>query len=191
LPRNDAEHLLYPFARRRRDLVADIPPHVVAPETAAGPLVRAAAAAIQQPARASAPTSTIVLALIPAAAPCSPVSSPPTLRTASRWRLLSEHPGPAPRAGRRRVRGVREERLGDIGDAALEGHFAPRCVLGDEVCFCAHHVQDHVVAEVIPYFIEPASHFHEGGLVDDGVDEDYGGGAAVVELLLLGVSSCG
>lgn len=174
LPRHDAEDLLDALAALGADLVARVPPGLLAPE-ARGALGRRAArlGGGGLAGREEATPAAVV------------VVSPKAPERAARGR--------APRQGRREVaargggrgrRGVAEARgevLGDVVDAALEGDLALGGLAGDDVGLGADNVQDDVVGQVAAQFGEPGAHVGEGLGVGDGVAEDAGVGASVIE----------
>jgi len=76
---------------------------------------------------------------------------------------------------------ARRKVLGDIGDAALKRHLATRRLAGNEIGFGADNVQNNVTWEVVAKLSEPKTHVYKGLGVIDGVAENAGVGAAVVE----------
>lgn len=91
------------------------------------------------------------------------------------------HEGRGRGGGRRRRAEARGQVLGDVGDAALKGDLALGGVARDDVGLGADDVQDDVGGEVAAELGQPEAHFGEGLGVRDGVAEDAGVGAAVVE----------
>lgn len=158
LPRHDTKDLLDALARLRTDLMATVPADVLTPEATAALTARAARAVQRQAVR----------------------SQKVTVAREGGGALARRDA--AGRRGRgRRGRERRVQVLGDVGDAALEGHGAAGGVLGDEVGLGADDVQDDGLAELLAQVGQPAAHVAEAVLVGDAVAQDAGVGAAVVE----------
>lgn len=73
------------------------------------------------------------------------------------------------------------EVLGNVGDAALERDLARGRVAGDDVGLGADDMKNHVSGEVTAELGQPDAHVGEGLGVGDGVAQDTGVGATVVE----------
>ena len=86
-----------------------------------------------------------------------------------------------PSGRRRRARLFRGEILSDIGDTALKGNLAEGRVAGDEIGLGSDNMQDHIAGQVTAQLGEPHAHVDKGLGIGDGVAEDAGAGAAVVE----------
>jgi hypothetical protein len=71
--------------------------------------------------------------------------------------------------------------LGHVGNAALKGDLARARVPGDNVGLGADNMEHDVAWEVSSEFGEPDAHLDKGLGVGDGVAEDAGVGAAVIE----------
>lgn len=93
------------------------------------------------------------------------------------WRALE----PRRRCRGRRRREPRREVVRHVGDAPLEGHFAPRGLARYEVRLGPDDVQDDVGGQVAAQLGQPDAHFFEGGKVGDAIAEDASVRAAVVK----------
>lgn len=168
LARHHAKHLLDALAALGADLVACVPPGLLAPEAAAA-LGRGRALFRGRRLAAGEEEAVVGVGACTARTRSSShvgrASAPTAATTAAAGRRVDAAAGArdgAAGGGRGRGAGARGEVLGDVGYTALEGDFAAVGLAGDDVGFGADDVQHDVGGEIAAELGEPGAHVGEG-----------------------------